>query len=134
MTRETTARHSQSDKDRRLVALAVLAVLALGTYVVLSPFLVSIAWAIILVLVTWPLEVQTTDKAELQNWFADNAPGTLRIAQGVVGGVFETLFKIAMCLFTAFFLYRHGEALAGQLGRVALQVGGPRYEGLLRTI
>ena len=55
MIREPAARHSQSDKDRRLIALAALAVLALGTYIVLSPFLVSIAWAIILVLVTWPL-------------------------------------------------------------------------------
>ena len=47
--------YGQAEKDRRLVALTVLAFLALGTYVVLSPFLVSIAWAVILVFVTWPV-------------------------------------------------------------------------------
>jgi predicted PurR-regulated permease PerM len=220
MIREPAARHNQSDKDRRLIALAALAVLALGTYVVLSPFLVSIAWAIILVLVTWPLYrllrgplqhrpglaaglmtlflaivivvpvgflvfaavdelklfVQQAanwwraDHPEIPNWMksvplvgdkvgtwvedlkhppvlggAASRPGenkndlfdfsaVLGVTRGVVGGVTEVLFKIAMCLFTAYFLYRHGEALAGQLGRVALQVGGPRYENLLRTI
>jgi predicted PurR-regulated permease PerM len=191
----------------------VLALLVLGTYVVISPFLVSIAWAIILVLVTWPLyrllripmarrpglaaglmtlllalvimvpvaflvfasvkelhgfvdqiaglinadpppvpgwvksiplygadidkwlhDFQKEHKDEVVKWFQDNAPQTLRVAQGVAGGVFEVLFKISMCLFTAFFLYRHGEALAGQVARVALQVGGPRYESLLRTM
>jgi predicted PurR-regulated permease PerM len=220
MTREPTARHNQSDKDRRLIALAALAVLALGTYIVLSPFLVSIAWAIILVLVTWPLyrmlrvplqnrpglaaglmtlflaivimvpvgflifavvdevklfvhqaaEWWRADHPEIPSWIrsvplvgdkveswveslkhpplladATSRPGEnksdlfdfsamLGVTRGVVGGVGEVLFKIAMCLFTAYFLYRHGETLAGQVGRVALQVGGPRYQGLLRTI
>jgi predicted PurR-regulated permease PerM len=210
MSRPTHA--GQPDKDRRLVALAVLAVLAAGTYVVLSPFLVSIAWAIILVLVTWPvyrllrmpmqhrpglaaglmtlvlalvimlpvgflifasvrelkgfveqttrffteppqlpgwiksipmvgsdiekglLYFQQNYQTEIKTWFEEHGPESLRVAQGVAGGLFEVLFKISMCLFTAFFLYRHGELLAAQLGRVALQVGGPRYEILLRTI
>jgi predicted PurR-regulated permease PerM len=212
MSGEPTARRAQTDKDRRLIALAVLAILVFGTYLVLSPFFVSIAWAIILVLVTWPLYrllripmarrpglaaglmtlllalvimvpvaflifasvkelkgfvegairffneplqlplwikqipmvgpaideglryYQQNYQKEIKAWFEEHGPASLRVAQGVAGGVFEVLFKIAMCLFTAFFLYRHGEVLAGQVGRVALQVGGPRYENLLRTI
>lgn len=215
MTRETATRYEQPEKDRRLVALTVLAFLAAGTYVVISPFLVSIAWAIILVLVTWPVYrfiraplsnrpglaagLMTTLLAlviilpvgflvfaaveelrgfvrQIAEWLAsphlpdaikslpmvgpeierivqenlkppppDGGPDTrrsiletavpaLHFAQGLVGGIAGVLFKVAMCLFTAYFLYRHGEALAGQLGRVALRVGGPRYESLLNTI
>ena len=187
--------------------------LALGTYVVLSPFLVSIAWAIILVLVTWPIfrllrmpmqdrpglaaglmtlllalvimlpvgflifaavnelkvfvEQTTrffTEPPQLPGWIksipmvgADVEKGSstssrttrpeiktcveeqragipARRARSSSGGLVEVLFKISMCLFTAFFLYRHGERSAASSARVALQVGGPRYESLLSTI
>jgi predicted PurR-regulated permease PerM len=206
MGREPTTR--QPDKDRRLIALAVLAVLALGTYAILSPFFVSVAWAVILVLVTWPLyrllriplarrpslaaSLMTTALAivilvpvgflvvaaveelkvftgQIQEWW--NAPHPvvpewvksipfvganvskavdklkeehvleglefsqlLGVTRGVVGGITELLFKMAMCLFAAFFLYRHGESLGGQVNRVAVHVGGPRYESLLHTM
>jgi predicted PurR-regulated permease PerM len=55
-------------------------------------------------------------------------------AQGLVGATAGVIFKVAMCLFTAFFLYRWGDDLGGQLARVARSVGGPRYESLLSTI
>jgi predicted PurR-regulated permease PerM len=208
-----TTLHGQTEKDRRLIALTVLAFLALGTYVVMSPFLVSIAWAIILVFVTWPVyrflrsplghrpaltaglmtllltfliivpvgflvfaaveelgvfvrqvgdwlrapEIPDAIKAlplvgsEIEPFVKkyigapeEGGPETRQIkeaavaafgfAQGLVGGIAGVVFKIAMCLFTAYFLYRHGELLAGQVARVAIRVGGPRYEGLLNTI
>jgi predicted PurR-regulated permease PerM len=206
--------YGQTEKDRRLVALAVLAFLALGTYTVLSPFLVSIAWAVILVFVTWPVYrfiktplgrrpglaaaimtlllalviiapvgflvfaaidelrgfvSQVTESASSPEFldrcrkWAESLPmagphiaqwlkevekdlsatlaqmganlGTLyAFAQGLVGATIAVIFKIAMCLFTAYFLYRHGDVLGAQLARVALSIGGPRYENLLSTI
>jgi predicted PurR-regulated permease PerM len=231
MSRENTT-HQQPDRDRRLIALAALAVLALGTYVVLSPFFVALAWAIILVLVTWPafrllrgplkhrpglaaglmtlllavviivpvgflifkavdelrvfVDRATTwwkaDEPEIPKFIKDiptvgttvtelvaslkgtekavagnvesraieHAPprndhpkslgetldlqALLGFTKGVVGGTLGLVFKMAMCLFASYFLYRHGESLGGQLARVALHVGGPRYERLLQTV
>jgi predicted PurR-regulated permease PerM len=202
MTRDTTR---QPEKDRRLIALTVLAFLAVGTYVVISPFLVAIVWAIILVFVTWPvyrfvrapllgrpglaagfmtlllaavimvpvgfLAVAAVDElgvlvqnvqvalgektipdwlrnvpwlgariqdfvheGKLQVWVNQNQEELIAFGQRLVGGAVGIFFKMAMCLFTAFFLYRHGDVLAGQLARVATRVGGPRYESLLATI
>jgi predicted PurR-regulated permease PerM len=206
MSSETTSRVIQPEKDRRLVALTVLAFLAIGTYVVISPFLVSIAWAVILVFVTWPVYrflraplanrpglsaglmtlllaaviivpvgflvyaavdelgglvkdtqavldkraappqwlvkipwvgpgVQDFLKEDgLREWISHNQQELINFARGLVGGFAGVIFKIAMCIFAAYFLYRHGEALAAQVGRVANRVGGPRYENLLNTI
>jgi predicted PurR-regulated permease PerM len=205
-TDRPTARLSQPDRDRRLVALTVLAFLALGTYVVVSPFLVSTVWAVVLVFVTWPVFrvlrgplqerpalasaimtallalvivlpvgflafsavnqlgtlVKDTQSVLAQDtplpqwirgipvagpkieewvkegtpreWVAQNQKQLIDWAQNLVGGFAGIVIKLVMCIFTAYFLYRHGEALGAQLGRVALQVGGPRYENLLATI
>ncbi len=201
----------QHQRDRRLIALAVLAILCAGVYVVVEPFFAAVAWAIVLVLATWPLyrrmrrlvprfpslsalvmtlllalfiiipvgallkqaaeELQTgvektqawlakpdaelppsvakipwigadivkrfndaADKRQqVAEWFRENRPELVDVAKGVVGRIAGGIFKVAMCLFCAFFFYLHGDTLAAQVQRVAIRVGGSRFSDLLRT-
>src|SRR6476646_3117189 len=106
MIREPAARHSQSDKDRRLIALAALAVLALGTYVILSPFLVAIAWAIILVLVTWPLYRMLR--------------GPLQRRPGLAAGLMTLLLALVIMVPVGFLVFAAVKELRGFVDQIAL--------------
>lgn len=45
----------QSERLRRVLAIAALALLVVGLFSIISPFLSSIAWALVLVMSTWPI-------------------------------------------------------------------------------
>jgi predicted PurR-regulated permease PerM len=58
----------------------------------------------------------------------------LSVAGQTAGAVTHTLFNIVVCLFTAFFLFLHGDSLAAQLRSAGTRVGGPRLETILQHV
>ena len=58
----------------------------------------------------------------------------LSVAGQTAGAVTRTLFNIVVCLFTAFFLFLHGDSLAAQLRAAGARVGGPRLEVILQHV
>jgi predicted PurR-regulated permease PerM len=197
---------------RRIALGLFLAGLLLLSYQVLSLFLVPVAWAIILVYVTWPLhrllsrwfgrrtgfsavlmtifltltfglpllwvvlmlqgEVPRTHQAlvvllaqgadalppkvaripwigpEIERLLELSAedPAALRdqilqwikpwtdLSLKVLGDIGLTAFKFGFALLTAFFLYRDGEELLGQTGRLFSGLLGPRAGGYLSAV
>ncbi len=45
----------QTERIRRLLAIAALGLLVVGLFTIIQPFLSSIAWALVLVMSTWPI-------------------------------------------------------------------------------
>jgi predicted PurR-regulated permease PerM len=58
----------------------------------------------------------------------------LSVAGQTAGVVTRTLFNLVVCLFTAFFLFLHGDSLAAQLRAAGTRVGGPRLEVILQHV
>ncbi len=59
--------------------------------------------------------------------------GILRFATLAARGLFDALFTVFICLFTAFFLYRHGAQLSRQVSLAVTRLGGTRFQHLLST-
>ena len=58
----------------------------------------------------------------------------LSVAGQTAGAITRTLFNLVVCLFTAFFLFLHGDTLAAQLRGAGARVGGPRLEVILQHV
>ncbi|HYC77782.1 MAG TPA: AI-2E family transporter, partial [Planctomycetota bacterium] len=58
----------------------------------------------------------------------------LPVLGDVVGFFFRTVAHLVICLFAAFFLFRYGARVAVQVQRVAIRIGGSRFEALLRAV
>lgn len=79
--------------ERWLVGTAILILLILGAYLVLSPFLIPVAWAIILVISTWPLFRMARDLFGGREGFAAMVMTSLLVL-AVVGPV--VIFYVAL--------------------------------------
>lgn len=64
----------------------------------------------------------------------DHVGRMLSVAGQTAGAVTRTLFTLVVCLFTAFFLFLHGDSLAAQLRAAGTRVGGPRLEVILQHV
>lgn len=201
----------QSERLRRTLAFAALVLLLAGLFLIVAPFLSAVAWALVLVMSTWPLferllarvggnrnraagiatfvlaavlvvpagvllfmaSRQAVDfVGQVNRWFdapsaeipfsIRNLPwvGTyvadrigewrmehaasknilaamnadlLKIAGDVGGRLARGAFSVVVCLFTCFFLYRDGEAIATSFARGAVRLGGERVTSLIAT-
>jgi predicted PurR-regulated permease PerM len=72
-----------------------------------------------------------TDKGAIAVILEQNKETLIGVATRALGDLVENAFKIAVCIFSAFFLFRHGEVLADQARLGALQLGGNRLAELL---
>lgn len=77
------------------------------------------------------LEEFEHDPAALQSFAAEHGALLLGTARSLLVAVVKTLFHFAVCIFAAYFLFRHGDALGRQLRGALLRLGGPRMESLL---
>ncbi len=201
----------QSERLRRTLAFAALVLLLAGLFLIVAPFLAAIAWALVLVMSTWPLFERLSAKTggnrnraagiatfvlavvlvapagvllymasqqaaefvgKVNAWFVDtsaevpasirNLPGigtyladrivewkvehetsknilaamkadVLQIAGDVGGRLARGAFSVVVCLFTCFFFYRDGEAIASSFARGAVRLGGERVTSLIAT-
>lgn len=73
-------------------------------------------------------------RAAVKALFGDHGGIVLTFAGQTAGAVSRTLFKLVVCLFTAFFLFRHGDSLAAQLRTAGRRVGGQRLEVILQHV
>ncbi|MBM4245468.1 MAG: AI-2E family transporter [Deltaproteobacteria bacterium] len=64
----------------------------------------------------------------------DHVARVLSVAGQTAGAVTRTLFNLVVCLFTAFFLFLHGDSLAAQLRGAGTRVGGPRLETIVQHV
>jgi predicted PurR-regulated permease PerM len=58
----------------------------------------------------------------------------LSLLTGAVGLFGKILVQLLICLFAAFFLFRYGARVVVQVQRVAVHIGGARFDRLLRAI
>ena len=201
----------QSERLRRTLAFAALVLLLAGLFLIVAPFLSAVAWALVLVMSTWPLferllavsggnrnraagfatfvlavvlvapagvllfmaSQQALDFVNKVNaWLGSDSPelpmsvrnlpwigtyladrfgewrlehGTttniltamnadvLQIAGDVGGRLARGAFSVVVCLFTCFFFYRDGEAIASSFARGAVRLGGERVTSLIAT-
>lgn len=201
----------QSERLRRVLAFSALVLLVIGLFSIVAPFLTAIAWALVLVMSTWPLferlvakmpenrsraaGIATTLLAlvlvvpagvllvlasrqavdfvgkvnvwlqapvpeippSIRNlpwigdfiaerfgeWRLQHATTTdvltalnadvLQIAGNVGGQVARGAFSVVVCLFTCFFFYRDGEAIASSFAKGAVRLGGERVTSLIAT-
>lgn len=72
--------------------------------------------------------------AAVKSVAGDHVARVLSVAGQTAGAVTRTLFNIVVCLFTAFFLFLHGDSLAAQLRAAGTRVGGPRLEVILQHV
>lgn len=72
--------------------------------------------------------------AAVKSMAGDHVGRVLSVAGQTAGAVSRTLFNIVVCLFTAFFLFLHGDSLAAQLRAAGTRVGGPRLEVILQHV
>lgn len=72
--------------------------------------------------------------AALKTVAGDHVARVLSVAGQTAGAVTRTLFNLVVCLFTAFFLFLHGDSLAAQLRAAGTRVGGPRLEVILQHV
>jgi predicted PurR-regulated permease PerM len=72
--------------------------------------------------------------AAVKSVAGENVARVLSVAGQTAGAVTRTLFNIVVCLFTAFFLFLHGDSLAAQLRAAGTRVGGPRLEVILQHV
>lgn len=73
-------------------------------------------------------------RAAVKALVGDHGDMVLSFAGQTAGAVSRSLFKLVVCLFAAFFLFRHGDSLAAQLRTAGLRVGGPRLEVILQHV
>jgi predicted PurR-regulated permease PerM len=65
---------------------------------------------------------------------SEHVTRVLSVAGQTAGAITRTLFNVVVCLFTAFFLFLHGDTLAAQLRAAGTRVGGPRLEVILQHV
>lgn len=70
----------------------------------------------------------------IQGWMDDNTNLLFGIARSVLGAISAGVFKLLVCLFAAYFLFRNGEEIAGQIRRGVTRLGGDRMNSLLQHI
>ncbi len=58
----------------------------------------------------------------------------LSVLTGAVGLFGRIMVQLLLCLFAAFFLFRYGARVVVQVQRVAVHIGGSRFDRLLRAI
>ncbi len=58
----------------------------------------------------------------------------LSVLTGAAGIIGRTFVQLLLCLFAAFFLFRYGARVVVQVQRVAVHIGGSRFDRLLRAI
>lgn len=75
-----------------------------------------------------------TEGIEAARWLTDYHPHFLNLAESAARGALRGLFVVGMCLFSSYFLYRDGRALAGQLGRIGRRFGGKRFDHFAATL
>lgn len=64
----------------------------------------------------------------------ENREVLLGIATKVMGDLLQNTFKIVICIFSAYFLFRYGESLAEQTRLALSRLGGARLEALLPRV
>jgi predicted PurR-regulated permease PerM len=69
-------------------------------------------------------------RAEVEKYSGD----ALTVLRGAVGLVGRVTVQLLLCLFAAYFLFRYGSRVVVQVQRVAIRIGGSRFENLLRAI
>jgi predicted PurR-regulated permease PerM len=74
------------------------------------------------------------DPQRLQEILNANRNTLIGLATRAMGDLVENGFKILVCIFSAYFLFRHGELLVQQARAAVRGFGGPRIESLLIQI
>ncbi len=74
------------------------------------------------------------DPALLRLYVTQNRQMLLDLAAQIVGGATKNLFKILVCLFSTYFLFRYGDGLAQQTRRAMHRLGGDRMHALLQHV
>jgi predicted PurR-regulated permease PerM len=85
-------------------------------------------------LVAGRLEVLIRDPAVLRETLLQLAQGSSGLLREMAGGAARNVGKVGIALVTVFFLYRHGEAIAVQIRRAAVQLGGERVVDYLAPV
>jgi len=71
------------------------------------------------------------DPAVLQLYLNENRELLFSLAGRIVGALTRNGFKLIVCVFAAYFLFLHGEALGAQIRGALSRLGGPRMPPLL---
>ena len=74
------------------------------------------------------------DPDALRIYVTQNREMLFDVARRIVGATTKNVFKIAVCLFSIYFLFRYGEELAGQIRRAMRRLGGERMQSLLQHV
>ncbi|HMS17808.1 MAG TPA: AI-2E family transporter [Planctomycetota bacterium] len=74
------------------------------------------------------------DPSALGAVLQSNREGLLSLATKTLGDVTRNTFKIIVCLFATYFLFRHGEGLGAQISRASFRIGGLKMHNLLARI
>jgi predicted PurR-regulated permease PerM len=74
------------------------------------------------------------DPQVVKDWFATHRQQLSSFAFSTIGDVGRNVGKIAVSLLTAYFFYRHGEAIVAQLRTVIERFAGPRVRSHIPTV
>lgn len=80
------------------------------------------------------LAAVSSEGVEAARWITEYHPHFLNLAKSAARGALRGLFVVAMCLFSSFFLYRHGQSLARQLGCIGRRFGGQHFDRFSVTL
>src|SRR5207249_3133425 len=113
----------ESAPIQRWVQLAGYALIVGAALMVLSPFLVPLAWAAILAFATWRPYERVRRGLGGRAWLATAA-----------GNVGRNALDAVLALFTLFFLYRDGPVLVPQIQRALHGLGGERFAVMFQPL
>ncbi|MGQ0614610.1 MAG: AI-2E family transporter [Planctomycetaceae bacterium] len=74
------------------------------------------------------------DPELLRLYVTENRQVLFDLATQIVSGATKNLFKILVCLFSTYFLFRYGDGLAQQTRRAMHRLGGERMQALLQHV
>jgi len=80
------------------------------------------------------LEEMSRRESPLQAILSENREALLGAARSVLFSLGRVLFQFFVCIFSCYFLFRHGDSLGRQLRDAVLRLGGPRMESLLGNV
>jgi predicted PurR-regulated permease PerM len=74
------------------------------------------------------------DPSALNRILESNRDNLFSLATKTLGDLTRNTFKIIVCIFSTYFLFRHGEGLGDQISRACLRLGGPQANDLLPRV